>query len=401
VRRGKGGTRRKLLNAAEKILGKRGYNGASVSAICHQAGVAQGTFYRYFRNKEEIYLELVLLLEKFLRGKLLRAVSLENEPDRRLWAAFRALLHGIEKRSRLYQIFREAEFVRMEIPKRFYSDLASIFREVLHQGVEGGFFRPLDPETVSFGILGIAEFIAMRYLLWKNSKIGPEALSTAKELVFEGIDLDEKHYLIQEVELPGDNKEESLEGGEATRKALLRAAERLFGQAGFHKTTVAEITYVAGVAQGTFYLYFPSKTDIFVALVQEINRELRWATRTAISGVSDRRDAECLGFQAFFKFISRHPEAYRIVREAEFVDKGLGRWYYQRLAGAYARELGKAMERGEIRLMAPEPLAYALLGIGHFIGLRWIVWEHRERLPEAVLRDTLDFILHGIRGGGA
>ena len=371
-----------------------------MSSICRQAGVAQGTFYRYFKNKEEIYLELVLLLENFLRRKLLRAVSLENEPDKRLWAAFKAFLDGIEKRSRLYQIFREAEFVRMEIPKRFYSDLASIFKEVLQQGVEGGLFRPLDPETVSFGILGIAEFIAMRYLLWEKSAINQEALSTAKELVFKGIDPDERDYLIREVELPEDNEQQSLEGAEATRKALLRAAERLFGQAGFHRTTVSEITYVAKVAQGTFYLYFPSKVDIFISLVREINRGLRWAARTAISSVSDRRDVECLGFQAFFKFISNHREAYRIVREAEFVDKEIGRWYYQRLAKAYARELGKAMERGEIRLMAPEPLAYALLGIGHFIGLRWIVWEHKERLPEEVLRDTLDFILHGIGAEG-
>ncbi len=390
-----------MLSAAEKVLGKWGYNGASVSAICRQAGVAQGTFYRYFRNKEEIYFELVSLLENFLKEKLLHAASTEAHPDRRLWGAFIALLEGVERRSRLYQIFREAEFVRMEIPKRFYFDLASIFKELLNQGVEGGFFRPLDSETVSFAILGIAEFIAMQYILWGKSGINQETLTAAKELIFKGIDPNKKVCPIREVELPEYGEQESLEGGEATRKAILRAAERLFGQAGFYKTTVSEITYVAGVAQGTFYLYFPSKTDIFIALVQEINRELRWAARKVISGVPDRRDVECLGFQVFFKFISHHREAYRIVREAEFVDKEVGRWYYQRLVDGYARGLGEAMERGEIRPMAPEPLAYALLGIGHFIGLRWIVWEHKERLPEEVLRDTLDFILHGIGAEGA
>ena len=387
-------TKTRLLRAATAVFGERGFNKASVSAICRRAGVAQGTFYRYFQNKEDIYLGLVGQLERRLRRALRTAAS--GGSREALLRIFENLLAGIRRNRELYQIFREAEFVRMEVPQRFYHDLAQIFKATIAMGQDAGVFREIEPEVAAFAVLGIAEFLAMRYLLWEAGELDPKALHAARTLILSGIDPDGRSPLIADISLSEQEPDAAASKGERTRAALLRAAERLFGEGGFHNTTISAITYVAGVAQGTFYIYFPSKVEIFTALVREINRKLRRAIRAAITGLHDRRDVECVGFQAFFEFISRHRDAYRIVREAEFVDEGVGRWYYHRLAEGYVRGLRQGMERGEIRKLEPEPLAYALLGIGHFIGLRWIVWEHKERLPGEILRDTLDFILHGI-----
>jgi Bacterial regulatory proteins, tetR family len=41
-------TKRKILDAATKIVGKYGYSEASVARITEEAGVAQGTFYNHF-----------------------------------------------------------------------------------------------------------------------------------------------------------------------------------------------------------------------------------------------------------------------------------------------------------------------------------------------------------------
>src|SRR6266568_5140068 len=48
-----------------------------------------------------------------------------------------------------------------------------------------------------------------------------------------------------------------------TRAKILDAAEEVFGQRGYHGASVVEITKKAGVGLGTFYLYFPSKIDIY------------------------------------------------------------------------------------------------------------------------------------------
>ena len=54
--------------------------------------------------------------------------------------------------------------------------------------------------------------------------------------------------------------------GRETRRRLLDAAERVFGELGFYDASIVKITEAAGVAQGTFYLYFASKQEIFEEL---------------------------------------------------------------------------------------------------------------------------------------
>jgi len=55
-----------------------------------------------------------------------------------------------------------------------------------------------------------------------------------------------------------------------TREKLIRAAVELFAKKGFEKTTVDEIVAKAGVAKGTFYLYFKSKDDLIKELAFEV-----------------------------------------------------------------------------------------------------------------------------------
>jgi len=54
--------------------------------------------------------------------------------------------------------------------------------------------------------------------------------------------------------------------GRLTREKILRAAETEFGEKGFHEAAISAITHRAGVALGTFYVYFESKEEIFRAL---------------------------------------------------------------------------------------------------------------------------------------
>ncbi len=56
---------------------------------------------------------------------------------------------------------------------------------------------------------------------------------------------------------------------EKTRKAILRAAVRLFDQKGYEKTSIEELAREAGVGKGTIYTYFQTKTQIFYAFCEE------------------------------------------------------------------------------------------------------------------------------------
>ena len=68
-----------------------------------------------------------------------------------------------------------------------------------------------------------------------------------------------------------------------TRRRLLDAAERVFGDLGYHDASIVKLAEAAGVAAGTFYLYFDSKKAIFDELVRDLNRRVRHAMKEGSS----------------------------------------------------------------------------------------------------------------------
>lgn len=185
--------------------------------------------------------------------------------------------------------------------------------------------------------------------------------------------------------------------GQATRRRLLDAAEDVFGTKGFERASIVDVTRGAGVAQGTFYVYFTDKQAIFSELVAELGHDLRRHIARAVEGLADRMAVERAGFRAFFQFIGAHRNLYRIVRQAEFVDEELYRDYYRRLAAGYASGLEAAMGAGQVSRLDAETLAYCLMGIGDFLGMRWVLWEERD--PPAHVIDTMTALIHHGMGG--
>ena len=182
-----------------------------------------------------------------------------------------------------------------------------------------------------------------------------------------------------------------------TRRSLLDAAEKVFGDSGFHEASISHITQTAGVAQGTFYVHFTSKEELFTQLVADISRSLRHEMTRVASGAVDRLAAERAGLVAFFDYTQRHPGLYRIVQESQFVDPPSYRRYYQRLADGYARALAKAADAGEIAPGDSAARAWALMGVGHFLGLYHCQWQ--GTVPSAATLDAaMDFIAHGLKG---
>lgn len=65
----------------------------------------------------------------------------------------------------------------------------------------------------------------------------------------------------------------STEAKQATRARLLAAAAHEFGRAGLDRANIDAISVAAGYAKGTIYNYFPSKEDLFLAVVQEASAQ--------------------------------------------------------------------------------------------------------------------------------
>ena len=180
--------------------------------------------------------------------------------------------------------------------------------------------------------------------------------------------------------------------GRATRQAILDAAEEVFGELSYDRASIAEITRRAGVAQGTFYVYFPDKKAAFIELVHVLNHNLRRAIAEEVAGLDSRFEIERVGFRTIFNYVVHHRPLYRIVRESEFVDPETHRWHYRMIAEAYIRGLAKAQGEGQIAThVSAETMAWALMGIAELIGARYVQWEGRPP-PDEILDEVMTFI---------
>lgn len=168
------------------------------------------------------------------------------------------------------------------------------------------------------------------------------------------------------------------ERGRRTRRAILDAAAQEFGAHGFHATGITDITRRAGVALGSFYTYFPSKEEVFRALVGDMSAKVRDFVGPRLADADNPLEAERTALAAFLDFVGENQLIYRIIDEAEFVAPDSHRAHYESSVARILARLRAAAERGEIREDAGEIEAWAIMGMNVFLGLRYGVWNQGE-----------------------
>ncbi|MBU0516779.1 MAG: TetR/AcrR family transcriptional regulator [Proteobacteria bacterium] len=399
-------TRATLIEAAHEVFREKGYYRASVSEIARRRSLAQGTFYQYFKNKEQVFLELNdQIISRFWR--LARAVPEKLEFRLALRGEVELLLDHTRENFAFHRILGESELID-RVTVSYYEAIARQIRDFFRRQAQAGHIRPIDPNLLAYALIGICYFHSLdwgpdtpRYDrdqladlivdIIINGIAGPAPWSDRPDLSRPPADRPPP---------PDPSSAEPLTKGELTRQAIFQAAEEVFGREGFSRANVAEITRLANVAQGTFYVHFESKTELMEGFVKFINRELRYELKRAASGVKDRREVEAVGLWHFYEFIRRRAAIYRVVPEFEMIGHDVGMWYYRKFGEGYREGLKQGIERGQIRPLPVPFLARSLMGLAHFIALEWIVWKASPKaaLPEQLFVDLVQFVLFGLRG---
>jgi AcrR family transcriptional regulator len=99
------------------------------------------------------------------------------------------------------------------------------------------------------------------------------------------------------------------------RARLLEAGRTAFSQSGLYATRVEEITALAGVAKGTFYLYCASKDHLIHAIAEQAFRELARACQESAAGATSWEDRVARIARAHLGFFDGHPDWMRILHQ--------------------------------------------------------------------------------------
>jgi AcrR family transcriptional regulator len=180
-------TRQKILNAAEREIGSKGFAEASISTITAEAAVGQGTFYLYFRSKEDVLRELVLRMGRRLRRHLTLAIA---EAPNRLEAerrGLRAFLEFVRANPDLYRVVAEAQFVDPAVFRRYYQDFAASYRAGLLAAEAQGEITPGDAEVRAWALMGISDMVGRRFALWDGEVPLRRIAEAAHALILNGL----------------------------------------------------------------------------------------------------------------------------------------------------------------------------------------------------------------------
>lgn len=178
---------------------------------------------------------------------------------------------------------------------------------------------------------------------------------------------------------------------------------RKFAEAGYHATTVADVVKEAGVAQGTLYLYFPSKQALFEAVMARVLEEFIAASQLpeaiAAMDAAAFEEAVVAAYRRSLALVLKHQRLLAILhtempREPACSDLMA---HSARQAQAWARVLEAGARAGKVRAAArPEVIVQVWMGAVSGLVQAGLVAGPAD--VERVARELAELTLYGLIG---
>jgi len=154
--------------------------------------------------------------------------------------------------------------------------------------------------------------------------------------------------------------------GPERRAQLLDVARKVFGQHGFHTVTMDTVAREAGITKPILYDHFPSKRELYLALMEADLAELKVRVHAALEASPGNRERIRASFQAYFDFVDDHAEGFRILmQEAVGVEDDF-RHIVERFREEVHHEVTEVIVReseGRVDRVQAEDVALALIGM--------------------------------------
>lgn len=159
-----------------------------------------------------------------------------------------------------------------------------------------------------------------------------------------------------------------------TRRALFSAAATVVGKYGYEGASVAKITELAGVANGTFYNYFKTRQELFDQLLPAVGDTIIDYMRSRLDRGASGIERERQRIVAYFEFVQQNRGFLRIKDEAEVYAPRAFKQHIKKFAGRYVKSLTRQLQNGEMKSIREdelEAIAYMLLGAATYLTMLW------------------------------
>jgi len=190
-----------ILKAGMKVFATKGVANTKMDDIAQEAGIGKGTFYEYFRSKDELIAEAFRHFMEQIEGEVGRKLLKITDPVEKLkcliitWIEVLENSH-VETMELILDFWAEGirhknESAEMVFDlKQIYDDYRVIIITILEEGINNNQFKQINTTIVASSILGALDGMMIQWFMDKNIFKLSEAAETLCDLVLEGIKME-------------------------------------------------------------------------------------------------------------------------------------------------------------------------------------------------------------------
>jgi len=183
--------RERILLAAQRLFARFGLRKTSVEEIIRLAETAKGTYYKYFPDKEALFLEVVEKESASLLTTIREAVTQSSSSREKMTAYLMTKVRMIAKLANLYQVTREKideYWPKIEgVREKYLAEEQKIVQEILIEGVAKGELQVGDPGLTACAIIIAAQGLESPWMMETFPLEPEEGARLLLNMLFKGI----------------------------------------------------------------------------------------------------------------------------------------------------------------------------------------------------------------------
>jgi AcrR family transcriptional regulator len=182
-------TRESLFAAACKVVAAEGYASASIAKIADTAGVAHGTFYNYFADRQALFDELLPYEGRLMLSAIEKTAAKAAPGIARELARFDSFLRYVAESEGFYRLLYEAEVFAPSAHRIHMDNIVSGYQRSLKRGIEAGYVVKLSDDEINsviYHLLGMRAYAAMQ-IHYEKSPEKRELIIEATMRIYERI----------------------------------------------------------------------------------------------------------------------------------------------------------------------------------------------------------------------
>ena len=183
-------------------------------------------------------------------------------------------------------------------------------------------------------------------------------------------------------------------------EVILKAAIEVISKKGLERASISEIVKIAGVAQGTFYLYFKSKNDLIPAIADKLLTVTLDNVKDKADSIGNFWDVLDVLINETFKITDEHQEIIILVYSGLAVHHSLEKWesVYQPYYDWFEQKMKKAMNKQEITdSIHIKWTARSIINMVENAAKRYYIGLEQDEAEEVYKKELFHFIKRSLK----